>query len=136
MPLKQFRPITPTQRYLILNVDPELSKKKPEARLTESTRKSGGRNCYGRITSRRRGGGHRRRYRIVDFRRDKIDIPSAAMLNTDLVKLFTAIPERPQRKGRKLFARDTVWRRELRRRIGNEPPDQLWGDGWPARAAH
>ena len=76
MPLKQFRPITPTQRYLILNVDPELSKKKPEARLTESTRKSGGRNCYGRITSRRRGGGHRRRYRIVDFRRDKIDIPA------------------------------------------------------------
>ncbi|HLP02968.1 MAG TPA: 50S ribosomal protein L2 [Opitutaceae bacterium] len=76
MPLKTFRPITPTQRYLILNVDPELSKKKPEARLTESTRKSGGRNCYGRITSRRRGGGHRRRYRIVDFRRDKIDIPA------------------------------------------------------------
>jgi len=76
MPLKQFRPITPTQRYLILNVDPELSKKKPEARLTESTRKSGGRNCYGRITSRRRGGGHRRRYRIVDFRRDKLDIPA------------------------------------------------------------
>jgi len=76
MPLKTFRPITPTQRYLLLNVDPELSKKKPEARLTESIRKSGGPNCYGRITSRRRGGGHRRRYRIVDFRRDKIDIPA------------------------------------------------------------
>jgi len=76
MPLKSFRPLTPSLRYVILNVDPELSKKKPEARLTEATRKSGGRNCYGRVTSRRIGGGHRRRYRIVDFRRNKLDIPA------------------------------------------------------------
>jgi large subunit ribosomal protein L2 len=76
MPLKTFRPLTPSLRYVILNVDPELSKKRPERRLTEATRKSGGRNCYGRATSFRRGGGHRRRYRIVDFRRDKIDIPA------------------------------------------------------------
>jgi large subunit ribosomal protein L2 len=76
MPLKSFRPITPTQRYLILNVDPELSKKKPEARLTESIQRTGGRNCYGRTTSRRRGGGHKRRYRIVDFRRNKLEIPA------------------------------------------------------------
>ncbi len=77
MPLKTFRPITPALRYLVLNVDPELSKKKPEARLTEAIRRNGGRNCYGRTTSLRRGGGHKRRYRIVDFRRNKIDIPAA-----------------------------------------------------------
>ena len=77
MALKSFRPLTPSLRFTILNVDSELSKKRPEARLTEASRKSGGRNCHGRATSFRRGGGHKRRYRIVDFRRDKLDIPAA-----------------------------------------------------------
>ncbi|TVR54146.1 MAG: 50S ribosomal protein L2 [Puniceicoccaceae bacterium] len=76
MPLKNFRPITPTQRFLQLNRSPELDAKRPEKRLTESFSKSAGRNCYGRLTSRRRGGGHKRLYRRIDFRRDKLDIPA------------------------------------------------------------
>jgi large subunit ribosomal protein L2 len=76
MPLKSFRPLTPSQRYLVLNVDPELSKKRPERKLTESLHSTGGRNCYGRITSRRKGGGHKRLYRIIDFRRARLEVPA------------------------------------------------------------
>lgn len=76
MPLVQKRPITPTQRFRIQNRSDELSKKAPESRLVESRHRAKGRNTYGRITSRRRGGGHKRLYRKIDFRRDKLDIPA------------------------------------------------------------
>ncbi|MBE36050.1 MAG: 50S ribosomal protein L2 [Opitutaceae bacterium] len=76
MPLKSFRPLTPTQRYTTLNSNKSLSKKRPERSLTETEHKSGGRNAYGRITSRRRGGGHKQLYRIIDFRRDILDMPA------------------------------------------------------------
>jgi large subunit ribosomal protein L2 len=76
MPIKSFRPITPTLRFAQLNSMPDLAKKRPERQLTETKNKSGGRNVYGRITSRRRGGGHKRLYRIVDFRRNKLDVPA------------------------------------------------------------
>jgi large subunit ribosomal protein L2 len=76
MPIKSFRPSTAALRFTQINVHPELSKKRPERALTESHSKSGGRNCYGRLTSRRRGGGHKRLYRVIDFRRDKLDIPA------------------------------------------------------------
>ncbi|MFP4165813.1 MAG: 50S ribosomal protein L2 [Opitutales bacterium] len=75
MPLTHSRPITPGQRYLVRNTQP-LSKKRSEPRLTEYKHVKKGRNCYGRITSRRRGGGHKRAYRLIDFRRDKLDIPA------------------------------------------------------------
>ena len=52
----------------------EITKSRPERKLTTALRKTGGRNNFGRITSRRRGGGHRRRYRIIDFKRDKFDM--------------------------------------------------------------
>ena len=52
----------------------EITKSKPERKLTVALRKTGGRNNLGRITSRRRGGGHKRRYRIIDFKRNKLDI--------------------------------------------------------------
>jgi len=71
MALKQYKPATPAQRGLVL-VDREgLHKGKPVKALTEGLTKSGGRNNMGRITSRRRGGGHKRTYRIVDFKRAK-----------------------------------------------------------------
>jgi large subunit ribosomal protein L2 len=77
MAIKAFNPVTPTQRFLQLNTQQELSKEnKPQRQLVDSFGKSGGRNAYGRITSRRRGGGHKRVYRIVDFRRNKTDIPA------------------------------------------------------------
>lgn len=76
MPLKTYRPTTPSQRFLVRAVTPELSKKRPERRLVSPKPKTGGRNCYGRITARHRGGGHKRLYRHIDFRRDKLDVPA------------------------------------------------------------
>jgi large subunit ribosomal protein L2 len=75
MPLVDSRPLTPGQRFLTRNKQ-DVSKKKPERRLVTRVHDKQGRNCYGRITSRRRGGGHKRIYRIIDFRRDKLDIPA------------------------------------------------------------
>jgi large subunit ribosomal protein L2 len=76
MPIKTFRPITPTLRYTALNRPDEIVDKRPERALTEHKHKSGGRNCYGRLTSRRRGGGHKQLYRIIDFKRAKIGMPA------------------------------------------------------------
>lgn len=76
MPLKSFRPLNPTQRYTLLNKNAEVSKKRPEKKLLESYGKTAGRNCYGRLTSRRRGGGHKRLFRVVDFRRGRLDVPA------------------------------------------------------------
>jgi large subunit ribosomal protein L2 len=74
MALKQFKPITPAMRGLIIVDRSELWKGRPEKSLTEGLRKSGGRNNNGRITARRRGGGHKRLYRVVDFKRQKWDM--------------------------------------------------------------
>ncbi len=76
MALKQSRPLTPSQRFTQLNRAEGLSTERPQRGLTESIHKTGGRNVYGRITSRRRGGGHKRLYRIIDFKRDTLDIPA------------------------------------------------------------
>jgi large subunit ribosomal protein L2 len=76
MALKNFRPITPSLRQLVLVDRSELWKGKPVKSLTEGLTKSGGRNNTGRITARRIGGGHKRRYRLVDFKRRKFDAPA------------------------------------------------------------
>lgn len=76
MALKTFNPTTPGQRQLVQVDRRELWKGKPVKTLTEGLTKSGGRNNYGRITARRRGGGHKRSYRIVDFKRRKFDVPA------------------------------------------------------------
>jgi len=78
MPLIQSKPTTPTQRFLIRNKQ-NLAPNEPESRLVESKHRAKGRNCYGRITSRRRGGGHKRLYRIIDFKRDKLEIPAKVL---------------------------------------------------------
>lgn len=74
MALKSFRPLTPTSRFKLLPDFSEVTKSKPEKSLTEPLKKSGGRNNQGRLTMRHRGGGHKRRYRIIDFKRAKRDI--------------------------------------------------------------
>jgi large subunit ribosomal protein L2 len=74
MALKQHKPTTPGRRGLVLVDRSALWKGKPEKGLTEGLRNKGGRNNSGRITARRRGGGHKRRYRIVDFKRGKYDV--------------------------------------------------------------
>jgi len=71
MGLKTFRPITPSMRFKVLPTFEEITKTKPERSLTESKKKSGGRNHHGRITCRHVGGGHKQRYRIIDFKRKK-----------------------------------------------------------------
>ena len=76
MALKTFRPLTASLRFTTLNRPDGISKKRPERSLVESQSKSGGRNTYGRITSRRRGGGHKQLYRIIDFKRTKLDVPA------------------------------------------------------------
>jgi large subunit ribosomal protein L2 len=74
MGLKTFRPLTPSARFKMLPDFAEITKDKPEKSLLEPIKKSGGRNNNGRITSRHRGGGHKRRYRVIDFKRRKRDI--------------------------------------------------------------
>ena len=74
MALKSFRPLTASLRFTTLNRPEGISKKRPERSLVESKSKTGGRNTYGRITSRRRGGGHKKLYRIIDFKRSKLDM--------------------------------------------------------------
>ena len=74
MALKQFRPMTPSQRQLVLVDHSALYKGKPVKSLTSGFAKTGGRNSQGRMTARHRGGGHKRRYRIIDFKRRKFDV--------------------------------------------------------------
>jgi large subunit ribosomal protein L2 len=74
MALKSFKPTTPSQRQLVIVDRSGLWKGKPEKSLTEGLRKHGGRNNLGRITVRFRGGGHKQRYRMVDFKRTKVDM--------------------------------------------------------------
>lgn len=71
MGIRKLRPITPGTRFFSVSTFEEITKTKPEKALLEANKKSGGRNNMGRITSRHRGGGHKRRYRIIDFKREK-----------------------------------------------------------------
>ena len=75
MALVERKPTTPGQRFLVRNKT-DLAKKRPERKLSCSKKRTGGRNVYGRITSRRRGGGHKKQYRKIDFKRDKYEIPA------------------------------------------------------------
>ena len=71
MPVKTFRPLTPGRRFLTVSDFSNITKKKPEKKLVKTKKKTGGRNCYGRITARAIGGGHKQKIRTVDFRRNK-----------------------------------------------------------------
>ncbi|MGI6413616.1 MAG: 50S ribosomal protein L2 [Syntrophomonadaceae bacterium] len=76
MGIKKFRPMTPSRRHMAILTFEELSKKEPEKGLTTALKKTGGRNAQGRITVRHRGGGHKRLYRLVDFKRVKDGVPA------------------------------------------------------------
>ena len=82
MPLKTFKPVTPSNRYKEWPTYEEITKTTPEKSLTRPLKKSGGRNNQGRITCRHKGGGHKRKYRLVDFKRNKVDI-SATVLSIE-----------------------------------------------------
>ena len=76
MGIKKYRPITPTMRFKTGFTFEEITKDKPEKSLIKPLPKKAGRNNQGRITCRHRGGGHKRHYRIIDFKRNKFDIPA------------------------------------------------------------
>jgi len=76
MPIKTFRPTTPTRRFQSVVSRKEITKDKPEKSLIEGKRRTGGRNNKGQLTSWFRGGGHKKAYRIIDFKRDKEGIPA------------------------------------------------------------
>ena len=73
MPIKVYKPTSPGRRDMTGYTFEEITKSKPERSLTRALRKRGGRNNTGRITVRHRGGGHKRRYRLIDFKRNKED---------------------------------------------------------------
>jgi large subunit ribosomal protein L2 len=79
MGLKKFRPITPSLRYTEIDDFSDITTDKPYRPLTIARRKTGGRNNYGRITCRHRGGGHKQRIRIIDFKRDKRNMPAEVL---------------------------------------------------------
>jgi len=76
MAVKKYKPTTPGRRGMTVSTFEEITKKEPEKSLTVALNKTGGRNMYGRITMRHRGGGHKRKYRIIDFKRDKDGVPA------------------------------------------------------------
>ena len=76
MGIKQYKPTTPSRRGMSVSTFDEITKTKPEKSLTTKLKKNAGRNSYGRITVRHHGGGARRKYRIIDFKRRKDDIPA------------------------------------------------------------
>ena len=82
MPVKKFKPVTPSNRYKVWPTYEEITKTTPEKSLTRPLKKSGGRNNQGRITCRHKGGGHKRKYRVIDFKRTKVDV-SATVLSIE-----------------------------------------------------
>lgn len=76
MAIRKLKPNTPGTRFMSISSFEEITKTTPEKSLTAAIKKSGGRNNLGRVTSRHRGGGHKRRYRIIDFKRDKNGVPA------------------------------------------------------------
>ena len=80
MSIKSFKPTTPSRRQMTVSGFDGIDKKaKPESSLTEVLKKHSGRNSYGRITVRHRGGGNKRKYRVIDFKRDKMDMPATVL---------------------------------------------------------
>ncbi len=76
MAIRKLKPNTPGTRFMSISSFEEITKTTPEKSLTAALKKSGGRNNLGRVTSRHRGGGHKQKYRIIDFKRDKKNIPA------------------------------------------------------------
>ena len=76
MAIRSYKPTSPGRRFVTTSDFKELTKSRPEKKLTKGKKRSSGRNAEGHITSRHRGRGHKRRYRIIDFKRNKYDVPA------------------------------------------------------------
>ena len=134
MPIHSFRPLTPSGRFTSLNMEEGLSKERPQRALTTNKHKTGGRNVYGRVTSRHRGGGHKQLYRIIDFKRDVFDLPArvqaieydpgrsaniALVAYTDGVKKYIIAPK-GLKAGDTIFASDKATTNDFN--VGNNFP--------------
>ena len=75
MGIKKFKPTSPGRRFMTVETFDEITRQAPERSLLAPVKRTGGRNNYGRITTRHQGGGHKRRYRVIDFKRDKDGVP-------------------------------------------------------------
>ena len=76
MPVRKYKPTSPGRRFMSVSTFDEVTKTEPEKSLTEPLKKNAGRNVYGRVTTRHKGGGHKRRYRVIDFKRRKDGVPA------------------------------------------------------------
>src|SRR5258708_7019032 len=76
MPVKSFKPFTPSRRFATVLVRDDITKDTPEKSLTEGKKRSGGRNNFGQLSSRFIGGGHKQSYRVIDFKRNKLGVPA------------------------------------------------------------
>ena len=100
MSIKTFKPTTPSRRHMTVSGFDGIDKHaKPESGLTEVLKKSAGRNSYGRITVRHRGGGEKRKYRVIDFKRDKTDMPATDGLCHRAASGVRSQPQRQHRSG-------------------------------------
>ena len=79
MAIKKFKPTSPARRFMTVSAFDEITKFEPERSLLKPLKKNAGRNSYGRITVRHRGGGNKQKYRIIDFKRNKFDIPATVI---------------------------------------------------------
>ncbi len=79
MAVKKFKPTSPARRFMTVSAFDEITKTTPERSLLEPQKKHAGRNAYGRITVRHRGGGNRQKYRVIDFKRNKMDMPATVI---------------------------------------------------------
>ncbi len=94
MALREYRPTAPGMRHLIQVDKSPLWKGKPEKKLTEGKKKTGGRNNMGRLTGRNKGGGHKKRYRIIDWKRDKRDVEGKVVRLMDFGAFVAILPGR------------------------------------------
>src|SRR5215204_5299862 len=75
MPLRQYKPTTPSRRFRSVSTFEEITATEPEKSLLTPIKRTGGRNAQGKMTARHKGGGNKKMYRIIDFRRDKLEVP-------------------------------------------------------------
>src|SRR5512138_1127628 len=134
MGVKNYKPTSAGRRLMTVSDFAEITKSKPEKKLTKAVRKSGGRNAHGHITTRHVGGGHKRRYRIIDWRREKDGVPAkVAAIEYDPNRTHRAAPL----QGRREAVHPRAGRRERRRRPrlgrgGRHPPrERAAGPGDP-----
>ena len=122
MPIRKLNPTSPGQRFQTVQVFDEITATKPHKPLTEPIHSSGGRNNRGQLTSWWRGGGHKRTYRIIDFKRDKHDIPAK------VASVRTSIAHGKVKRQGRFAGRRSDWKKAfVKLRDGQKMPEFLEG---------